>query len=200
MLNGPVRIYLVPKGTQYNTPPPALNEWRPIHHTHRCLVFDDIDEADQCLVAVAQSKGRKAIEVAYTHKSFRCDLDRLLPSETARSGRTTAPRHIVPDLPAPGTLVAAVAWVREDVLLPNGQIGYKRSTPLTIPRVRLARYMKPYTPDVINRPQPAHPPVNVKRNRFYEPPYLVWSWMTEYSADQLASGSVLRLYALTHIG
>lgn len=195
MYNKPVRFYLVPKGTRYNTPPQQLAFWRPIPNTYRCMVFDDLDAADECLADVLRSRGRKDIETAYAHKSFRCDYARLSPYE--RESYRTEPRHRVPDWPDQGTIIVAVAWTREDVLLHDGQMGYKKSTPMTLPQVRIFRYDSddvPY-PVSITTPTTYTYTVHVVRR-----PQLTWGQLEELNPEELRGGSVLGLFAISNIG
>jgi hypothetical protein len=193
MLDKPIRFYLVPKGTEYNTPPNNLNGWRPVQHTRRCLVFDDYDEADACLVDIVRSKGRHEIELAYQHKSFRCDGQRH--SYHYRPGRNslkTNERHLVPDCPEIGTIIVAVAWLREEVPLPNGKLGYKKSTPMTIPAVRMFRYDSSGHFVV---PTATFPPRGTPLR-----PQVDWGHLPDIDTETLIGGSVIRLFALSNLG
>jgi len=175
VLEKPTRFYLVPKGPEFNTPPARLPFWVPVVHNKRCLVFTDFDEADACLAAIARSKGRREVEVAFAHRSFRCDKQRSTQYAWHSSSYRTDDRHVVPDVPEAGTIVVAVAWVREDVPLPNGGVGYRRSTPLTIPLVRMFRY----------------DPIPTKGH------LLRWGQLPALDTAVVAGGSVLGLFALS---
>lgn len=198
MLDKPIRFYLVPKGTEYNTPPKNLDNWRPVQHTRRCLVFDDCDEADACLADITRSKGRHEIELAYQHKSFRCDGQRhVLFYRHDRNSLKTNERHLVPDCPEVGTIIVAVVWLREEVLLPNGRMGYKKSTPMTIPAVRMFRY------DSLNSfvvPTTTLPPRGAPIRPQVVRQQVDWGHLPDIDTETLAGGSVIRLFALSNLG
>lgn len=177
-----IRFYVVPKGTRFQTSEKHLNRWSPVGDNDTCLVFENVDEAEQALLDAVYSAGREEFRRKYAHRSKRCR--HLVGEPGARA------EHSVFQEPLAGTLCVCVAWLRPlvDKHPDTGKPGYVLSDPPSIPVVRITAY----------RRMPVIAPAGwggPARLRF-----LTWGEIPPLSNETIAKGHALRCFALTDIG
>lgn len=172
------RIYVVPKGTQYNTSVVHLfGSWRPLAND-RCLVFDDCTEADHCLTDLMDGLDREEIGKKYNHRWRRTAWG---------SGEKTKRHHYVTQLPPPGCVCVAVAWLRHRAMRLDGKVGYVMSMS---PRIPVARWVDP----------PYNTDVNGSAHLRYSWQLYNWNSLPPLSDFAAQTGQAIRLAALSRIG